>query len=183
MRPHAMTTWPHEPYTQHWESLSRSFDCTNPPCDGAVTKSHYGFSLSPSHRCTPLHVPSHKLCARAVPPCELTVGRVALGPNCIFRRAPAHFSPYDRTGPKTDYNGPPNRACDRTSGPRARAAKFGAEVAKESARNEKIAKKSLKARSKAYALKIVKGLSSTLKLVDSGTSQLRLRKKVDVGEN
>ncbi|MED6141573.1 hypothetical protein PIB30_104812, partial [Stylosanthes scabra] len=30
-------------------------------------------------------------------------------------------------------------------------AKFGAEVAKESARNEKIAKKSLKAKSRAYA--------------------------------
>ncbi|MED6152325.1 hypothetical protein PIB30_090836 [Stylosanthes scabra] len=32
-----------------------------------------------------------------------------------------------------------------------RRAKFGAEVAKESARNEKIAKKSLKAKSRAYA--------------------------------
>nr|MED6126651.1 hypothetical protein [Stylosanthes scabra] len=31
-------------------------------------------------------------------------------------------------------------------------AKFGAEVAKESARNEKIAKKSLKAKSRAYVL-------------------------------
>ncbi|MED6114358.1 hypothetical protein PIB30_079554 [Stylosanthes scabra] len=39
----------------------------------------------------------------------------------------------------------------RRRGAKKSQAKFGAEVAKESARNEKIAKKSLKAKSRAYA--------------------------------
>ncbi|MED6210424.1 hypothetical protein PIB30_064008 [Stylosanthes scabra] len=83
--------------------------------------SHSGCFLSPSRRHTPQHVPSHVPCDHAVPPCELTVGRVALGLIFIYRRAPAHFSLRDRTRPKTKQNGPPNKGCDRTSGPCDRA--------------------------------------------------------------
>ncbi|MED6221825.1 hypothetical protein PIB30_058389 [Stylosanthes scabra] len=89
--------------------------------------------MSPSCSCTPLYVPMHGSYARAVSMCELTVGRVALGPICIFKRAPAYFNSCDRTGPKTEPHEPPNRACNRTSGPCARAmARKGKEVASAS---------------------------------------------------
>ncbi|MED6114615.1 hypothetical protein PIB30_079051 [Stylosanthes scabra] len=100
-----------------WESLSRACDRATPPCNCTVKKTNYGWSLSPSCRRTLPHVPAHGSCARAVPPCELTVGRVALDPICNFRRALARFNPCDRTGPKTESNGPPNRACNHASGP------------------------------------------------------------------
>ncbi|MED6176982.1 hypothetical protein PIB30_093419, partial [Stylosanthes scabra] len=88
----------------------------DPSHDRAVTKSHFGCSLSPSRRRTPLHMPLHEPCARAVPLCKLMLGQLALGPNCIFRHAPACFSPRYHTGPKNEHNGPLNRACDRVSG-------------------------------------------------------------------
>ncbi|MED6210218.1 hypothetical protein PIB30_062087 [Stylosanthes scabra] len=52
--------------------------------------------------------------------CKLTVGRVALSPICIFKRAPAHFDLCDRMGPKLNFVGP-KQACDRALGPCARA--------------------------------------------------------------
>ncbi|MED6159621.1 hypothetical protein PIB30_043909 [Stylosanthes scabra] len=70
---------------------------------------HSGCSLLPSRHRMPQHVPSHVPCTRAVPWCELMVGRVDLSPNCNYRCAPARFSPRDRTGPKTKQNGPPNK--------------------------------------------------------------------------
>ncbi|MED6187877.1 hypothetical protein PIB30_080694 [Stylosanthes scabra] len=61
--------------------------------------------------------PPHASACAIARPVRAHGGRVALGPKYNFRRVLVHFNPCDCTGPKTEYNGPPNRACDRTSGP------------------------------------------------------------------
>ncbi|MED6148857.1 hypothetical protein PIB30_057036 [Stylosanthes scabra] len=87
MRLHTLAVQPPEPQVPQMGASIQSM-C---PHDPTFTKSHFGCSLSPSRRPTPLHVPSHDPCAR-VPV----------------------------------YNGPPNRACDHTSGPRDCAVTLGA---------------------------------------------------------
>ncbi|MED6176453.1 hypothetical protein PIB30_088348 [Stylosanthes scabra] len=51
-------------------------------------------------------MPSHGPRARAVPPCELTVGRVALGRICNFRRTHPRSNRATALGPKQSHMGP-----------------------------------------------------------------------------
>ncbi|MED6111229.1 hypothetical protein PIB30_050681 [Stylosanthes scabra] len=80
-----------------WRPLSKACACATPPRHRADRKSHSGCSLLTSHHRMPQCVPSHDPRTHAVPPCELTVGRVALGRSCFYRRVPACSSPRDRT--------------------------------------------------------------------------------------
>ncbi|MED6114973.1 hypothetical protein PIB30_085615 [Stylosanthes scabra] len=96
-----------------WRPLSRARTRATPLLHLTVPKFHSGCSLSTSCHRTPLCLPSHEPRDRVVPPCELTVGRVALGQSCNYGYATACSSPRDRTGPKNKQNGPPIKARDR----------------------------------------------------------------------